>query len=201
LRGTRRPVLSYANVVASLALFVALGGSSYAAVQLSKGEVKSRHIAKNAVKSGKVKNGSLRAKDFRAGQLPAGPQGAKGDPGPQGPKCDAGPQGPEGDAGTPATRLYAHVKSDGALNYGSGVTGVSRLGTGVYSVNFERPLTQCSPVFTSGWGRPSGSDGNAGPKDAWLYMPSDTNVTVYSYNQASPAALSDGSFHLAVFCP
>jgi hypothetical protein len=33
----RRPRLSYANVVASLALFVALGGSSYAAIQLSNG--------------------------------------------------------------------------------------------------------------------------------------------------------------------
>jgi hypothetical protein len=29
--------LSYANVMATLALFVALGGSSYAAVELSRG--------------------------------------------------------------------------------------------------------------------------------------------------------------------
>ncbi len=31
--------LSYANVVASVALFVALGGTSYAAVSLSRGSV------------------------------------------------------------------------------------------------------------------------------------------------------------------
>ena len=85
---TLRSKLSYANVVATLALFVALGGSSYAAVALSNNSVKSKHIGKgqvkrpdigrNAVNSGKVKNLSLLAKDFKAGQLPTGP---KGDPG------------------------------------------------------------------------------------------------------------------------
>jgi hypothetical protein len=34
-----RPRLTYANVLASLALFVALGGSSYAALQLPKASV------------------------------------------------------------------------------------------------------------------------------------------------------------------
>jgi hypothetical protein len=40
--------------------------------------VKRPDIARNAVNSAKVKNLSLLAKDFKAGQLPAGP---KGDPG------------------------------------------------------------------------------------------------------------------------
>jgi hypothetical protein len=76
-----RPRFTYANVVSTLCLFILLGGSSYAAVQLSKGQVKTKHIAKNAVTSAKVKDGSLLSKDFKAGQLPAG---AKGDPGPKG---------------------------------------------------------------------------------------------------------------------
>jgi hypothetical protein len=73
-----RPRLSYANVVATLSLFVALGGSSYAAVQLSKGSVKKRHIAKNAVVSKKVKDGSLLSEDFKPGELAAGAQGERG---------------------------------------------------------------------------------------------------------------------------
>ena len=73
----------YANVTATLALIVALGGTSYAAVilprnsvgskQLKKGAVTNSKLRTSAVTSGEVRNGSLRAKDFKAGQLPAGP--------------------------------------------------------------------------------------------------------------------------------
>jgi hypothetical protein len=86
-----RSRLTYANVVATLALFVALGGGAVAAVSLSKNSVKSRHIAngqvkrsdigKNAVTSAKVKARSLLASDFKAGQLPEGPKGDPGEPG------------------------------------------------------------------------------------------------------------------------
>jgi Collagen triple helix repeat (20 copies) len=85
--------------VALLALFVALGGSSYAAVRLSKNSVKSEHIAKNAITSTKVMDGSLLSKDFKAGQLPAGAQGPKGDAGSVGPAGARGPQGEPGEDG------------------------------------------------------------------------------------------------------
>ena len=86
--GRLRPRLTYANVMATVAVFVALGGSSYA-VTLGKNSVKSKHIAKgqvkrsdigrNAVDSSKIANGKLRAADFAPGQLP---KGDKGDAGP-----------------------------------------------------------------------------------------------------------------------
>ena len=98
--------LTYANVVASLALFVALGGGAYAAITLPKdsvgskqikdGSVRSVDLANNAVTAAKVKNGSLLSADFKAGQLPAGAQGRTGAQGP------VGPQGPIGQPG-PAT--------------------------------------------------------------------------------------------------
>jgi hypothetical protein len=58
-----RPRLTYANVIASLALFVALGGSALAAglaknsvgpTQLKKGAVQASKLAKQAVTSGKI---------------------------------------------------------------------------------------------------------------------------------------------------
>jgi hypothetical protein len=81
---TLRARLSYANLVATLALFIALGGGAYAASQVKKNSVGTKQLKKNAVRTGKVKNGSLLAADFRAGQLPSGPQGPKGVPGPKG---------------------------------------------------------------------------------------------------------------------
>ena len=82
--------------VALVALFIALGGTSYAAVALPRGSVGTPQLRKNAVTTAKVKNGSLLAKDFRAGQLPAGPAGS---PGPAGPGGSAGPVGSPGAAG------------------------------------------------------------------------------------------------------
>lgn len=75
----KRPLtrLSYANVVATLALFAALGGSAWALTrntvgspQLKKGAVKASDLAGNAVRSSKVANGSLLGEDFAPGQLP-----------------------------------------------------------------------------------------------------------------------------------
>ena len=53
-----RERLSYANVIATVALFIALGGSAYA---LSRGEVKSKHLANNAVTTKKIKNNAVTA--------------------------------------------------------------------------------------------------------------------------------------------
>jgi hypothetical protein len=87
--------LSYSNVMATIAVFVALGGTGVAAVSLSRnsvgskqirrGAVKTSELARNAVRSSKVKNGSLFARDFALGQLPSGPKGDTGPTGPVGP--------------------------------------------------------------------------------------------------------------------
>jgi hypothetical protein len=76
-----RPRLTYANVVATIAVFLALGGASYAAFKLPKNSVGTRQIKKNAVNSSKVANGSLLPSDLKGHKFPQGP---KGDPGPQG---------------------------------------------------------------------------------------------------------------------
>src|SRR3954468_24298582 len=78
---------SPAMVVALIALFVAMGGAGYAAFKLPKNSVGAKQIKRNAVNSSKVADGSLLAGDFRAGQLPAGPQGLQGLQGIQGLKA------------------------------------------------------------------------------------------------------------------
>ena len=79
-----RTHLSYANVTATLALFVALSGSAYAAIKLPANSVGTAQIRDKAVTSPKVQDGSLLAADFKPGQLPAGQRGPAGPAGPSG---------------------------------------------------------------------------------------------------------------------
>src|SRR5262245_40354895 len=91
------------TVVACVALLVALGGTSYAAGVLPVGSVGSAQLQANAVVSSKVKDHSLLARDFAAGQLPRGPRGeagSAGPPGPTGPGGAVGPAGPRGADGS-----------------------------------------------------------------------------------------------------
>ena len=52
-------------IISVMALFVALGGASYAAIKIPKNSVGAAQIKKNAVTSTKVKDRSLLATDFR----------------------------------------------------------------------------------------------------------------------------------------
>jgi collagen triple helix repeat protein len=134
-----RAHLKYSNVAATAAVIVALGGGAYAATQIGTADLKNKSvtaakIAKNAVQSKNVRDGSLLIKDL-AGVSPSGgirgPQGNAGPQGSQGPQGKAGAAGPTGVAGpggqagvagTPGAagkaRAYAviDVKSDGGGN-------------------------------------------------------------------------------------
>lgn len=117
-----RSRLTFSNVVALTALCIALGGTSYAAVKLPR----------NSVSSPQVRDGSLRASDFAAGQLPRGAKGADGATGAAGSDGAAGATGPAGATGATgltgatgaagrdgrdgASASFAHVRADGSLD-------------------------------------------------------------------------------------
>lgn len=58
----------HSTIAAYLALFVALGGVGYAAVNLPKDSVRAKQIDKNAVRTAEVKDGSLLCADFKPSQ-------------------------------------------------------------------------------------------------------------------------------------
>jgi hypothetical protein len=69
---TSRP--RFANVLALLALFLSLGGSSYAALRVSSADivdnsVRSKDLRNNGVRSRDVRNGAVRSADVRNGGL------------------------------------------------------------------------------------------------------------------------------------
>jgi hypothetical protein len=90
---------SPAMVVAFIALLLALGGGAYAQLRIPRNSVGNAQLKRNAVTSSKVKNRSLLARDFKAGQLPAGPRGPVGPAGPAGPTGPRGATGERGPAG------------------------------------------------------------------------------------------------------
>jgi hypothetical protein len=78
----------------------ALGGSSYAALEIDGHDVRNSSltgadIKNGTLRSGDVKNGSLRELDFKEGQLPAGPPG------------ETGPRGATGPSGATKVTLWA----------------------------------------------------------------------------------------------
>jgi hypothetical protein len=136
------------TVVAYLALFIALGGTGYAASKIG-----SAQITNNSIKSVDVKNRSLLAKDFKAGQLPAGAPGQQGLPGAKGDKGDPGTNGTNGTNGIDATaRGYAWVTASGVLPAGrsKGVIAVNKAAAGVYCFDLDfTPVVAVASAFSN----------------------------------------------------
>jgi hypothetical protein len=102
--------LNYANLVATLALFLALGGTSYAAIKVT-----GKNVTDSSLTGKDVRDGSLTSKDLKRGTIPPitprdtapgqsgvpGATGPAGATGPQGEPGATGPQGPKGDKGDP----------------------------------------------------------------------------------------------------
>lgn len=100
----KRP--SLAIVISMVALVVAMGGTSYAAVKIGTSDlqnsaVTSSKIKNETIRSGDVRDGSLKARDF-GGALPSGPKGA---------------QGPRG---LPGINRWALIGPDGTITAQSG---------------------------------------------------------------------------------
>jgi hypothetical protein len=115
-----RSSASYANVASTVALFLALGGVSYAAVTLPSNSVGTSQLKKHAVTLAKVSDRARTAlKGQRGAKGPAGATGAQGLTGAVGPSGAVGPagaqgqpgvQGPTGDRGDPGSaRAYGEV--------------------------------------------------------------------------------------------
>jgi len=83
-----RPLITYANVMATLAMFIALGGGAYA-VTVPRNSVGPAQLKKNAVNGRAVRNGSLTAKDLSSGTLPLNVAGKADDVDPPTPKPGA----------------------------------------------------------------------------------------------------------------
>jgi hypothetical protein len=173
----RRP--SPALVIACLALAVALGGTSYAAVSLPANSVGTTQLKNNAVVASKVRRGSLRLYNFAANDIPKGDRGADGLP------------GPKGDKGDPATKLFVVVE-DGKKKVGSPGSDVEAKGAGNYTVTFPQNTTDCAAIATVK------DEGDGGLAAASAQGGNSNDISVATFD--SGGGHDNKDFALAVFC-
>jgi hypothetical protein len=153
-----RPRITYANVVSTIALGLAIGGgTAYAATTIGTSNIRyhavtGAKVATNAVTASKVKNsalsgtdlrdnsvasadirnGTLLAADFAANQLPKGDKGDKGDP---------------------ATSIFGVVASGGGLTNFKNVSAISGVGPD-YTITVGQDVSKCAAVATLVGGAP-----------------------------------------------
>lgn len=183
-----RKRLSYANVTASLALFMTLGGVGYAASQLPNNSVGTKQLKANAVTSGKVKNGTLLKADFKAGQIPAGAKGNTGPAGPAGPAGAVGATGATGAAGPLLTVLASGQTLKGYLMPWGQAAAANELATASVSFQFPLAVAPTPHYIQFGTANPAGCTGTptepaADPGNLCIWeIQAPTNTTIRGMN-------------------
>jgi hypothetical protein len=124
-----RARLTYANITATLALFIALGGTSYAALTLPRNSVGSAQIRKNAVGSSEIKSRAVGSSEIRDRAIKLGDISASAQ------SSLRGAQGPTGPVGPAAVTYRAAVTSGGGSVRGN-ATGAGHVSGNEYHVTF-----------------------------------------------------------------
>ena len=198
--------------LALLALFFALGGTSFAAtnVVLSANSVGTRQVIDGSLRTSDLSKAARTALKGNRGLTgsagrpgPAGTPGAQGSQGPtgatgaqgaQGQTGATGAQGAQGVPGQPASNLFVAVDADGTLLKNNGATELSRSSAGIYRIGFGANITNCVYLATAG------QDDASLSEDYHVYTSrtgtSTVNVEIFDANNDA----ADRPFSLAVFC-
>lgn len=172
--------LTYANVIASVALFVALGGSSYAALSLPRNSVGGNQIRTGAVTSRQIHDYTVALRDVSFGARRA-LRGA------------TGPTGPAGPAGASAPRDFAAVNAAGGLVHGTATSGGRAGSPGSYTVGFANSTSACAVAASLG-----STDTSVVPAGRVTTSDQGGKVGVQTYD--ATGAPADLPFNLIVAC-
>jgi hypothetical protein len=196
-----RPRLSFANVTSVLALFVALGGTSYAAVTLGTNSVQKRHIASGAVGKSEVRSGGVGQSEIRADSVGASelrPRSVRSTEIVDG-TIAAGDISTAARATLNGVTFRAAATAAGAAA-GGNATAVARNAAGDYTVTLSRDVSACQyGVAVTGVKTAAGAIEPAPAGFATAAPTADgTKVSVKTYDAAGAAL--DAPFTLLVAC-
>ncbi len=224
-RRLRRP--SPALVISLIALFVALGGTSYAATALARNSVGTKQLKNNAVTGAKIASGAVSAAKINTNGLtvPNADHATTADSATNATNaanatnvggltaselqqrvsgtCSSGSAiravGSNGGVTCQtvgSTALFAVVAIDGTLARGSAGTTASSVGTGTYTVDFNRDVSGCAYSATVG---PTGAGVATGNADVASQSGNADGVFVVTFPQGGSSAAYE-PFHLIVVC-
>jgi hypothetical protein len=206
--GGPKPRLTYANVMATIAVFgVLAGGGAWAASRLAKDSVGTRQLRDDAVTSKKVRDGTLLQADF-AGGLPAGERGPAGPAGPAGPQGPAGPggaTGPQGVAGAPCAPSNPQCVGPQGTTGPQGATGPQGVAGAAGNPGPNMPPAQVSESTIDHW-EMTGPDITTAASEvqipmtggAWTQLAGETNYLVGEVRMETPAGTDDCGATVAV---
>ena len=193
----RRPSASL--VISVVALFVALGGTSYAALTITgknvkNGSLTTKDIKDNSLTSADVRDRSLRLRDFRSGELPNAQRG------PAGP---AGPAGAAGAAGSAIASARVGASGDVDASVSKNIAFVASPSDGLYCLNDTAgtPKSIALTIDISGAdSRKSLVSGTAVPASVAVSCPAPADIVVVTVqnNDVFPPPPTDLPFYVAV---
>jgi hypothetical protein len=134
--GRLKASLSYANVMATLAVFLGLGGTTYA-LTLPRNSVDSKQLRRGSVGTSELRRGAVRSRDIRDATIRL--EDVSDD-------AAATLRGQTGPPGPPGPTYFAAVNSGGGVVRGNGRTGSDE--AGVREVGFDRSVEACVATAT-----------------------------------------------------
>jgi hypothetical protein len=137
-----QPHLSYANAMATVAVFIALSGSAYAVALLPRDSVGAAQIKRGALGGSELRTGAVSSRSIRDKSVSLGDISVRARASLRGAKGDPEPVGPAGVA------LHAAINSGGAAVRGNATAFTHQDGTGLYIVGFGRDVSACEATAT-----------------------------------------------------
>lgn len=156
----------HTTAVAYLALFVALGGSAYAATTITGADIKNGTVTGKDVKNRSLGTKKLTRKALASLASRPGPQGVPGAPGAKGDTGAPGPAGAKGDTGEPGAPGPAGAKGDRGPKGDNGPAGPA---------GPQGPQGQQGP---QGFPGPTGASGVSG----WSYHTAGATIDPDTYD-------------------
>ena len=187
-----RSRLTYANVVSTLALALAVGGgTAYAASKIGTSDIRyhavtGAKVATNAITASKVKNSALSGADIRDNSI----RGADVRAGTLEASDFAAGQLPKGDKGDPATSIFGVVTAAGTLANGKNVSSLSSTDAGAYTATINQDVSKCAAVATL-------AGGAAGTVTA---SPTAGNAQQFTFQTRSGPDGERRAFQFAIYC-
>ena len=186
-----RSKLTYANVTATTALFIALGGTSYAALSLPRnsvgsGQIRSGAVGKSEVRSKAVTSRAIRNRTVRLSDIA--------------PTTRQALRGAQGPPGTPALTFRAAITSGGSQSKGNSQGADHVSSSNEYRVEFQNDVSGC--IYTATLAAVQAGPTLEEPEPGRITVASDpgrpSRVLVRTYGANGTAI--EQPFHLTVAC-